>query len=140
MPESGSVDLQDLAAEAVTIGDVASAAIFVLRGEAATPELEAAAGIQGAALDGLAAAVRGPGHPVHRAFTDPGPTFDVPPVNPGGPALRSHIPIGLPGATGPAAGVLALAHQRPLDETDRGRLLGIAARVARALARRADDR
>jgi hypothetical protein len=53
---------------------------------------------------------------------EPAPTFDVQPTVPGGPALRSHLPL-IVGPEGADAvlGVIALAHHRPLDT--QGRLL-----------------
>jgi hypothetical protein len=47
---------------------------------------------------------------------EPSPTFDVQPTVPGGPALRSHLPliIATEGADA-VLGVLALAHHDPLD-------------------------
>lgn len=125
--------LEPLAAEALSIGDVASAAVFVVE-ESCGLELAAAAGIDGAPLAGLVAAVRNPAHPVARAVDDPGPAFDVRPMNPGGPALRSHVP--LRSANGPAVtfGVLALAHESPLSGDDRERVLELSRRLADTLA------
>jgi hypothetical protein len=62
-------------------------------------------------------------------MTASSPSFDVAPMNPGGPALRSHIPLG-------GLGVLALAHEVSLSPQDRSALLGIAASAEAALANR----
>jgi len=121
MTTNRSPELDALAAEALTVGDIQSAAIFVpVEGGLV---LVGVAGLDGPPLDGLVAAVQDPAHPVARAVTDPGPTFDVLPMNPGGPKLRSHLPIG------DAAGVLALAHEAPTTESDRLRLASIAHRA-----------
>jgi hypothetical protein len=107
--------LDDVAQAAVGIGDIESAAIFVSRAGSAALELAAAAGIDGPPLDGLVAAVENPVHPIARAMHDAGPTFDVRPMNPGGPALRSHLPLG-------GRGVLAVAHDATLSAEDRATL------------------
>ena len=126
-------DLDTLARDAIAIGDIESAAIFLVRDGTATLALAAAAGIEGPALDGLVNAVRNPAHPVARALTDDGPTFDVPPMNPGGPRLRSHLPLVVNGAgTRTVVGVLALAHERPLAEADQARLIELADAAAAA--------
>jgi hypothetical protein len=83
-------------------------------------ELAAAAGIEGPPLDGLVAAVQSPMHPIARAMDDTAPTFDVRPMNPGGPALRSHLPLG-------GFGVLAVAHDTSLDQVARDALAELAA-------------
>jgi hypothetical protein len=56
-----------------------------------------------------------PAHPIARAMTDADATYDVRPMNPGGPALRSHLPLG-------GLGVLALAHDASLSPDARERL------------------
>ena len=131
MPESTAADLDQLALAALSIGDIQSAAIFVVAPDPGTLVLGAAAGIEGPALDGLAAAVRNPAHPVARALSDPGPTFDVLPTAPGGPRLRSHLPLRPnTGGGGATVGVLAVAHESPLDESSRRRLVDLAASIA----------
>ena len=134
--------LDALAREALTIGDIRSSAIFV-PGDAASLQLVAAAGIEGPPLDGLVAAVQQPIHPVARALHDPGPTFDVVPMNPGGPRLRSHLPLrqsaeagGVPGRS---LGVLALAHDEPTDPGDRERLVDLARRAGEVLGDESDS-
>jgi hypothetical protein len=128
------VDLESVAAEALAIGDVASAVIFVDGPASGALDLAAAAGIDGPPLDGLVAAVQSPEHPVNRAFDDAAATFDVRPINPGGPALRSHLPIRQPARSGSrAVGVLAVAHERHTTDADRRRLGDLADRAAAAL-------
>jgi len=117
-------DLDDLAREALGIADIESAAIFVAQPGSPTPvlALAGAAGIDGPPLDGLVAAVQNPMHPIARALHDAGPTFDVRPMNPGGPAIRSHLPLG-------GLGVLAVAHDAVLDGAARRSLIDLAARA-----------
>jgi len=121
-------DLEQIARDALDIPGVESAAIFVVRPASADPELElaAAAGIEGPPLDGLVAAVRNTMHPIARALRDDGPTFDDRPMNPGGPALRSHVPLG-------SRGVLALAHEPPLDAAARATAMELAATAMKLL-------
>jgi hypothetical protein len=120
-------DLETLARDAIAIGDVRSAAIFVVGAGSAALQLAAAAGIEGPALDGLVNAVRNPSHPVARALTDDGPTFDVQPINPGGPRLRSHLPLAIDrDGRRVVVGVLALAHDLPMSDPDRARLIDLA--------------
>jgi hypothetical protein len=114
----------------MSVGDVQSAVIFVVTPGSSDLELAAVAGIDGPALDGLVAAVRNPAHPIVRTLADDGPSFDVLPMNPGGPRLRSHLPLRVDDAT---IGVLALAHESPLDSTQRQALIALAARAAAAV-------
>ena len=117
-----ATNLQAVADAALAVGDVESAAIFTQAPGSTELELAAAAGIEGLPLDGLVAAVQNPMHPIARAMLDAGPTFDVRPMNPGGPTLRSHLPLG-------GLGVLAVAHDASLDAEQRASLeeLAIAA-------------
>jgi hypothetical protein len=126
--------LAAIAAEAVAVDGIESAAIFVARPGSSELELGAAAGIAGPPLDGLRVAVRNPAHPIARALTDPGPTFDVTPMAPGGPALRSHLPIVAP-TTGArtVVGVLAVAHDMRLSAEARDRLERLAAAAGDAI-------
>src|SRR4051794_30962019 len=101
--------LDDLVQAAIAVGDVRSAALFTVVPGSNDLQLTAAAGIAGPPLDALVAAVRDPAHPVTRSLSDAAPTFDVAPMAPGGPALRSHLPLRVQGG-GEAVGVLALAH------------------------------
>jgi hypothetical protein len=115
-----ATDLGDIVRSALTVEGVESAAIFISRAGSLELELAAAAGIEGPPLDGLVAAVRHPDHPIARAVHDPGPTFDVRPMSPGGPALRSHLPLG-------GLAVLAVAHDRALSSDARSTLERLAA-------------
>jgi hypothetical protein len=113
-------ELAEVAEAALAVGDVASAAIFTQAPGSIALELAAAAGIEGPPLDALVAAVQNPMHPIALAMHDAGPTFDVRPMNPGGPALRSHLPLG-------GLGVLAVAHEASLGAEDRVSLEELAA-------------
>ncbi len=116
-------ELQRVVRSAVERDEIASAVIFVARPDSGVLELAAAAGIEGPALDGLVAAVRNPGHPISRTLLDEAPTYDVKPTAPGGPALRSHLPIrARVDGRSTVAGVLALAHQESLDADARAAL------------------
>jgi hypothetical protein len=95
--------------------EVGSAAI-VVEGADGALQIVATFGLDDAATAGLAEAVRRPAHPIARTFTTPTPTFDVLPTVPGGPALRSHLPLIVTrNGTSTALGVLALAHDQPID-------------------------
>jgi len=73
-------------------------------------------GLEDADLAGLAAAVGDPGHPIARTVATPVSSFDVSPTRPGGPALRSHLPLIVRrGGSDVVLGVLALAHDRAID-------------------------
>ena len=78
-------------------------------------EIAAAIGLGDPAA--LAAAVRDPAHPVTRTATERTAGFDVRPLAAGGPALRSHLPliVGI-GDQGVVVGVLAVAHDQPMDD------------------------
>ena len=119
-------DLDGVALAALGVGDVESAAIFTRRDSSSPLALAAAAGIEGPPLDGLVAAVENPLHPITRAADDAGPTFDVQPMNPGGPALRSHLPLG-------GLGVLAVAHNASLGADERAALAQLAATATELL-------
>ena len=134
MAGRGDPRLRAIAQEALTIGDTGSAVIFVVATGSRDLALAAAAGVDGPPLDGLVAAVRNPAHPVTRALSDDGPSFDIRPTAPGGPALRSHIPLHpSAGAASAAVGVLALAHESPMSEPNRRLLLALADRAASAV-------
>ena len=124
---------------ALRIGGIASATLFAMPPGSTTLELVSAAGIEGPALDGLVAAVRNPDHPVARSLVADGPVFDVLPTAPGGPALRSHVPVRPEDDHGyDAIGVLAVAHDSPLAGPDRSALIDLATAAAGELGRRAD--
>jgi hypothetical protein len=105
---------------ALELDEVESAVVFVRRPGSSVLELSAAEGISGPALEGLASAVANPNHPITRALADEQATYDVTPTAPGGPSLRSHLPlINDPGAGREAIGVLAVAHDRSLSAESR---------------------
>jgi hypothetical protein len=127
-------DLDEVVTAALRVDGIESAAVFAVAPGSHSLELAAAAGITGPALDGLVAAVRNPTHPVARALSDEGPSFDVLPMAPGGPRLRSHLPLQVErDGRREAVGVLALAHDPPLTEAQRSELNGLAARAAAAI-------
>jgi len=106
--------LQALIETIAAASEVQSAAVVVRAADGF--EIVATFGIDAAATAGLAEAIRRPGHPIARTFDEPTPTFDVKPTAPGGPALRSHLPLIVTrGGTDEVLGVLALAHDRPTD-------------------------
>ena len=72
---------------------VGSAAIVAKRGDGAGLEIVASFGLDERAAAGLSEAIARPTHPIARTFAEPTPTYDVTPVNPGGPKLRSHLPL-----------------------------------------------
>jgi GAF domain-containing protein len=114
---------------------VASAAIFVVAEDSHALELAAASGVEGEALERLVAAVRDPAHPIARTVTDAAASFDVTPMAPGGPALRSHVPLLVEGSDPPrAVGVLAVAHEHTLNESERRVLIDLAEQAARLVA------
>jgi hypothetical protein len=93
--------------------EVGSAAIAVV--EPAGLRLAATAGLPGPAADGLRQAIQDPGHPVARTAADGLAAFDVLPVAPGGPTLRSHVPlIARVDGADRILGVLAVAHDAPM--------------------------
>jgi hypothetical protein len=117
---------------------IGSAAIFVVGQGAEPPELVATAGLPAPAAVGLAAAVRNPAHPIARTAADGEPSFDVLPTAPGGPALRSHLPL-LASRDGAATlvGVLAVAHDAPMSPS--APLLRAVADLAAAAIRAGTD-
>ena len=134
MREPGQQVLDEVVHAAVLVDGIQSAALFVVAPLSSSLELAAAAGIAGPPLDGLVAAVRNPAHPVARALLDDGPTFDVLPMAPGGPRLRSHLPLQVDrDGRREAVGVLALAHDAPLDEGRRAELITLADEAATAI-------
>jgi GAF domain-containing protein len=96
--------------------DAESAVIMIVTEEPDHLAIVASIGLGEAAIAGLAAAVRDPGHPIARTVATPVSSFDVSPTRPGGPALRSHLPLIVRrGGSDVVLGVLALAHDRPID-------------------------
>jgi hypothetical protein len=119
------------------IADVTgSASGAILSPDGTTNELGivASVGLGADAAAGLVAAVRNPAHAVARTFASPETAFDVPPANPGGPALRSHLPLVVGRAgTERVVGVLALAHDQPIDPALRPLVVGVADLAALAI-------
>jgi hypothetical protein len=119
---------------AIEQAGVESAVIFAFRPGSPDLELVAAAGIEGPPLQGLAAAVRNPEHPISRTVVDGAATYDVRPTAPGGPALRSHLPIiGRDAGRRAVLGVLAVAHRQRLGADARRVLEGLAGAAAALL-------
>jgi GAF domain-containing protein len=113
---------------------IASAAVFVVSGDAAKLEIAAAFGLGDPTA--LATAVRNPAHPVARTAAERASAFDVRPMAAGGPALRSHLPLIIgDGANERLVGVLALAHDQPLGEEARWIVTGVADLAAVAIDR-----
>jgi hypothetical protein len=96
--------------------EVESAVILVRSEGREGLQIVASFGLEDAAVAGLAAAVGKPGHPIARTFATPVASFDVLPTAPGGPALRTHIPLVVTrGSSEIVLGVLAMAHEQPID-------------------------
>ena len=130
--EQALVVLLEAIADSLWIG---SAAVVVPDG-AGGYEIVASIGLDAAASAGLSQAIRQPGHPIARTFADPVATYDVTPVNPGGPALRSHLPLVVrrDGADR-VVGVLALAYDRPIGVDERPIVEAVADLAAVAIDR-----
>jgi hypothetical protein len=134
--QSGNGDTQEVARRVVSDLGMASAAIFVVQRGSDGLVLTAAAGVEGPALERLIEAVRDPAHPISRSVRDDGPTFDLRPVNPGGPALRSHLPlVRQVDGRRDVVGVLAVAHEDALMADDRVELEKLAAAAAESIVR-----
>ena len=128
-----SVEILGVIAEQL---DVESAVIVIVDGSPDRLSMVASSGLGEVAATGLAEAIRNPGHPIARTAADPVPSFDVPPIARGGPALRSHLPLTITrDGTTTVLGVLALAHQRPFAATDRPLLEAAADLAALAIER-----
>ena len=114
--------------------DVESAAIVMPDPSSDHLGIVASIGLGEPAVGGLTEALRDPRHPIARTLADRISTFDVLPTRPGGPALRSHLPLIVTRAgSDRVLGVVALAHQRPLDADARHLLEAAADLVAVAL-------
>ena len=121
---------RDIARSGLAIPGVLSVALFIRSEGSIGLQLVAAAGIDGEPLRRLEEAVANPSHPIARAFRDAAPTYNVLPTAPGGPTLRSHLPIRVTrqgGVTG--VGVLAVAHDEALGGSARDALERLAARA-----------
>ena len=123
--------LRPIAEAAVRLPDVASAAIFVTREGSTVLELGAAAGVEETTLQRLTEAVRNSAHPIARTAALGEAEFDVTPMAPGGPALRSHLPLVIElGGARVVVGVLAVAHEHNLDAAVRQSLAELAEQAA----------
>jgi hypothetical protein len=132
--QNGGVNFLDdsferVAADALAQTGSASAVIFV-GGGLGELVLAGAAGVEGEPLDRLVEAVKSPAHPVTHTASRGRPEFDVKPMAPGGPALRTHVPLRDMSGSGKTIGVLALAHQAPLTAEQRGAAQDLAGRAA----------
>jgi GAF domain-containing protein len=115
---------------------IGSAAIVVERRQGTGLEIIAAFGLDERAAAGLSDAIARPTHPIARTFATPTPTYDVAPINPGGPALRSHLPLTVDRrGTQTVLGVLALAHDQSIDAETRAILEAVADLAAVAIER-----
>jgi GAF domain-containing protein len=115
---------------------IGSAAIVTEARRGSGLQIAAAFGLDERAAAGLTAAIADPSHPIARTFAAPTPTYDVAPVNPGGPALRSHLPLTVSRrGTVTVLGVLALAHDDPIDAATRPILEAAADLAAVAIER-----
>ena len=116
--------------------DVGSAAIVARRGDGEGVEIIASFGLDERAAAGLSEAIARPTHPIARTFAEPTASYDLTPVNPGGPKLRSHLPLIVTrDGSEKLVGVLALAHEDPIDAEDRPVLEAVADLAAVAMER-----
>lgn len=117
--------------------DVESAVIVAVGGPDQL-RIVASTGLSDPDVAGLAEALRNPNHPIARTMADPVPAFDVLPTVPGGPALRSHLPVAITrDGSDTVLGVLALAHHRPQDAGSRLMLEAVADLAAVVIERHA---
>jgi K+-sensing histidine kinase KdpD len=114
----------------------ASSAAIVIAGRDGALEIVASFGLDDGAAAGLTEAIARPGHPIARTMQETTPTFDVLPTGAGGPALRSHLPLVVTrGGADSVLGVLALAHDAPIDPAMRSVLAAVADLAAVAVER-----
>ncbi|MFL5674290.1 MAG: hypothetical protein ACJ779_04745 [Chloroflexota bacterium] len=140
MTESRDRTLDALLDDIAERFDVASSAVVVPDGRSGALGIAASVGLDDAAAAGLTAAIARPGHPIARTFEERVATFDVQPINPGGPALRSHIPLVVSrDGDESVVGVLALAHDRPIEPAARANLLETARVAADAIDQNETD-
>jgi hypothetical protein len=125
-------DLVSGIAEATGSG---SAAILIPDGATKELGIVASVGIEADTAAGLTAAVQNPAHAVARTFATAETGFDVLPGAPGGPALRSHLPLIVErdGAV-QVVGVLALAHDGSIELALRPIVAAVADLAAVAIA------
>ena len=127
--------LDGLLARIAAATGAGSGAILVADGQTSELRIVASLGLDADAAAGLTAAVRNPAHAVARTFATGETGFDVLPRAPGGPALRSHLPLIVErDGTERVVGVLALAHDRPIEPELRPILVGVADLAAVAIA------
>ena len=121
--------------DSIHVEDVGSAAI-VIAGRDGALEIAASLGLDDGAAAGLTDAIARPGHPIARTMHETTPTFDVLPTGAGGPALRSHLPLVVTrDGRDSVLGVLALAHDEPIDPAMRSILVAVADPAAVAVER-----
>jgi len=127
--ESSLQVLIDAVSERLEIGSV-----VIAGADPDQPGILVSVGLDDAARAGLSRAIGNPAHPIPRTAATRIATFDVLPTVPGGPALRSHLPLVITRNGSEAVlGVLALAYDRPLDEPTRSVLTAIADLAAVAI-------
>ena len=116
--------------------DASSGAVVVVEQPSGGLRIAASFGLGAEAATGLGHAIENPGHPIARTVATPVPSFNVLPTVPGGPVLRSHIPLIVTrSGVDVVLGVLALAHDAPLDEATWPVILAGADLVAVAIER-----
>jgi diguanylate cyclase (GGDEF)-like protein len=123
--------LEELLAAVTKAVGAGSGAIFAQDPDRPAIELIASVGFDEASLAAFAKTVAdNPDHAVRRTIADRVVTFDATPMAPGATGLRSHLPLVVTrDAVDLPLGVLAVAHDAPLDEESR-RLLTAAAQLA----------
>lgn len=137
-PDGSRPSLQVMADSIATALGAASAAIVSVDPASGGLAIVASYGLGDADIARLADAIRDPGHPIARTIATREPAFDVVPTRPGGPALRTHAPLIVARDGSQAAlGVLALAHDLPIDASLRPILLAGADLAAVAIERTA---
>jgi hypothetical protein len=154
MPESPAIDVLVQGAHALARGHdpqvilegllsgiaeatgAGSGAILIADGPTSDLRIVASIGLEAETAAGLTAAVRNPAHAVARTFMTAETGFDVLPAAPGGPTLRSHLPLIVGRDRGErVVGVLALAHDQPIEPALRPIVVGVADLAALAVER-----
>jgi diguanylate cyclase (GGDEF)-like protein len=139
LARDGRIDrsLEQLLAALTDAVGAQSAVIFGQDPDRPTVEPIASHGLDPASLESLTNAVTSLSeHPIRRSIAEGSVGFDVKPLQAGGPALRSHLPlvvtrdeVDLP------LGVLAIAHEKPLTGGQRRTATAVAQLAAVALDR-----
>jgi hypothetical protein len=128
--------LHALLARIAQRSEIGSAVIVIPTPESEGYVIAASFGLDAAAVDGLTGAMARPGHPIVRTFAESSPTYDVMPINPGGPALRSHLPLVVRrNEADLVVGVLALAHDKPIEADVRADIEAVSHLAALAIDR-----